>query len=341
MNLFNLTGYGAVSLPSMGRDGQDLVVAVTAARFQLPHPSDPPEQPLQPAEEQLDPSLADEYCGPPGKSGLRTEGQTAFTRPATDIIVAGHARALHDEQVTRLNVRISVGNCMQQALIVGDRIWDAGMSSARPFIAMPLVWERAFGGSVFDTEGELVANEPRNPVGRGFLLEDVPADGAFMPNVEDPRDLFKGPPHRPEPMGFGPVARWWQPRAAHAGTYDDAWVRGRAPIWPADFNLRFFNASPVALQATPHLQGGEPVVLEGLHRDGTLRFNLPALHMLARFRFNGRDAYRNLVMDAVIIEPDTGHLTLIHRATVPAIPDIGAHRETAVRHVESWEEQLA
>jgi hypothetical protein len=63
--------------------------------------------------------------------------------------------------------------------------------------------------------------------------------------------------------------------------------------------------------------------------------------MLARFRFNGRDAYRNLVMDGVIIEPDTGHVTLIHRATVPAIPGIGAHRETAVRHVERWEEQLA
>src|SRR5690349_7647310 len=129
MNLFNLTGYGAVCLPSMGRGGQDLAMAVTAVRFLLPHPGDSPQQPLQPAEHQPDPPIADVYCGPAGKSGLRTEGQTAFYRPATDIVVAGHARSLNDEPVTRLQVSVSVGNCLQRALVVGDRIWDAGMSA--------------------------------------------------------------------------------------------------------------------------------------------------------------------------------------------------------------------
>jgi len=341
MNLFNLTGYGAATLPSLGRDGQDLVLAVTAARYRLPHPADPPEQPLELDVEQPKPALSDVYCGPPGKSGLRVEGQTAFTRPATDITVAGHARALNDEPVPQLRVTVSVGPCLQQALIVGDRMWDAGISSPRPFVAMPLVWERAFGGSVYDADGMLAANEPRNPVGRGFWPDEAVAGGQLLPNIEDPREPFNGPPARPAPMGFGPIARWWQPRSGYAGTYDEAWINERAPLWPVDFNERFFCAAPLALQATPHLRGAEPVILEGLHRDGVLRFRLPAARMIARFRFRGRDVRRAMTLDAVCIEPDTGHITLIHRATVAAVAGISTHQETAIRHIERWEELVA
>jgi hypothetical protein len=341
MNLFNLTGFGAVTLPSMGRDGQDLALAITAARFRLPHPSDPPDRPLDIDPEQRAPPVADVYCGPPGKSGLRIEGQTAFTRPATDITVAGHARALHDEPVSQLTVTVRVGPCVQQALVIGDRLFDTVLSSPQPFIAMPLVWERAFGGSAYDENGQLTANEPRNPVGRGLIRNaDVPS-GWLLPNIEDPRSPFQGSSDRPAPLGFGPIARAWQPRAQYAGTYDDAWVRERAPLWPRNFDERFFCAAPEPLQARPHLRGGEPVVLEGLHRDGTMRFHLPTLRMLARFRFNGSDVYRSMVMDAVIIEADTGHVTLIHRAVAPAVAGIPSHRETAIRHIERWEELAA
>jgi hypothetical protein len=142
-------------------------------------------------------------------------------------------------------------------------------------------------------------------------------------------------------MGFGPVARWWQPRVGYAGTYDEGWQRDRAPVWPTDFDERFFCAAPASLQAMPHLRGGEPVYLEGLHRDGPVRFHLPALRMVVRFRFNGRDIRSAMVLDAVIVEPDSGHMTLIHRAAVAAVPTITAHRETVIRHVEHWEDLVA
>ena len=346
--LCNLTRYGAVTLPSMGRDGRDLVLAVTAARYRLPKPIDPPEQPLVLDEEQCPPPLADIYCGPPEKSGLRIEGQAAFARPATDITVSGHACALHDEPVTSLKVNVIVGPCSQQALVYGERIWDFGlglrllrMSQPQPFIKIPLVWERAFGGCVHGDGGELIANEPSNPVGRGLFRNREAACGQLLANVENPRSLIQGPQDRPAPIGFGPVARWWQPRIRYAGTYDDKWQRDQAPVWPENFDERFFCAAPTPLQAVPHLRGGEPVFLEGLHRDGTMRFRLPAPQMAVRFRFNGRDIRKSMVLDAVIIEPDTGHLTLIHRAMASAMPNISAHRETVIRNVEAWEASLA
>jgi hypothetical protein len=266
---------------------------------------------------------------------------------ATDITVVGHARAPHDTPVTALIVKVSVGPCAQQAVVFGDRIWETGsraheieLSPPQPFVAMPLLWERAFGGSIYE-DGRLIANEPRNPVGRGLVRHRDAAAGQLVANIEDPTRLIRDPADRPAPIGFGPIARWWQPRASYAGTYDEKWIRERAPVWPTDFDERFFSAAPEPLQAMPHLRGGEAVYLEGLHRDGPMRFRLPAPRMVVRFRFNGHDVRRAMVMDAVIIEPDTGHLTLIHRAAAAAAPSLSAHRETVIREIQDWETLVA
>jgi hypothetical protein len=346
--LCNLTPYGAATLPSMGRDGRDLIVAVTAARFRLSHPSDSPERALQPADEQPEPPMSDVYGGAPGHSELRLEGQATFARPATDITVAGQARAIHHQPVTSLRVVVSVGSYVQEARVIGDRVWETRLGSRtlrpsppRPFVSMPLTWERAFGGSARDEDGRLVMQEPGNPFGRGVFREPDAAAGQLLANIEDPRALIESVQDRPMPMGFAPVARWWQPRARYAGTYDDAWQRERAPVWPTDLDDRFFCAAPAALQVRPHLRGGELIVLEGLHHDGIMRFRLPVLRMIVRFRFNERDVRRAMIMDAVIIEPDSGEVTLIHRAAAPVVPSMSAHRETVIRRIEAWEDLVA
>ncbi len=109
MNLFNLTGYGAVSLPSMGRDGQDLVLGRDGGAV----PAAASERFTGAAvaigrEEQLDPPLADVYCGPLGGRDCRLKARPHSPAPPPTIVVAGHARALHDEPVTSLSVR---GQC--------------------------------------------------------------------------------------------------------------------------------------------------------------------------------------------------------------------------------------
>jgi hypothetical protein len=245
-------------------------------------------------------------------------------------------------------VIVKIGPCTQQAVVVGDRVWEAGltlrglkMSPPQPFVSMPLLWERAFGGSVYDDDGQLVATEPRNPVGRGLWRDIAAAHDQPVANIEDPRNRIVGVQDRPAPLGFAPVARWWQPRAGYAGTYDAAWQRTRAPLWPEDLDDRFLCSAPAPLQAAPHLRGGEPAYLAGLHPEGPVQFFLPAPRMVVRFRFNGRDVRRAMTLDGVIIEPDSGHVTLIHRAAAPVVPSMSAHRETVIRPIEDWEDRVA
>jgi len=157
-------------------------------------------------------------------------------------------------------------------------------SDALPFESLPLRYEYAFGGTTASGQ------EAHNPVGRGFLRQREEGTGKA--------------PTLPPPCGFGPVARHWQPRRDWAGTYDAAWVERRAPLWPRDFDERFFHAASDGLRASTHLQGGERVVLEGLSPDGPLAFNLPTHRLLARCTFAGRREKRHMVLDTVLLEPE-------------------------------------
>jgi hypothetical protein len=133
------------------------------------------------------------------------------------------------------------------------------------------------------------------------------------------------------------VARDWHPRVGYAGTYDEKWKRERAPLWPTDFDERFFCGAAPWLQAMPHLDGGEPVHLDGVHAEGPIRFVLPTLRMVARSRFVDRVVRTRLTLDGVLIETDTESLTLYYRVAVPVPGSFMRHRETLLRLVESWE----
>jgi hypothetical protein len=329
-------------MPSTDRDGRDLMLLVIAAHFELPHP-DYAESRLRLFGTQEPPPLADEFTGEPGLSSLRREGQSPYTKPATDIAVSGHAVAPGGRPVTEMAVRVAVGSNALHLHVTGDRTWRPTAAGVRPsepapFETMPLVWERAYGGVAAGSTEERPVFEPRNPVGCGFESDPDAAVGQPIPNFEDPRQLLTSLSDRPRPVGFGPIARHWQPRVAYAGTYDEAWRRQRAPLWPDDFDERFFCGAPEQLQASPHLTGGETVTLQGLHPDGAVTFRLPRLRMVSSSHFTDRVERRTPLLDGVLIESDVKRLTMYYRAAVPVSRSVVQHRETMLRLVYPWEE---
>lgn len=333
----NITPYGLGVLPNVDRHGTEIVVIAVAAHFAMPAPGERVRD-HTPLDEQ-DPPHFDDVYWEEAPAVLRYEGQSAYARPGTDVYVNGSAWAPGGSRVQSMTVDVRVGELGRSARVFGDRVWsrsvaDVVASRPVPFERVPLRWDRAFGGGD-PSDGK--AYEGRNPAGVGLYRSPDEAAGAPLPNVEDPAAPITDLWSRPDPVGFGAIGRHWQPRASFAGTYDEDWKRERAPLWPEDFDERFFLAAAPGLSAVPHLRGGEGVYLSGLHPGGAIGFALPTVRIRCKSVFAGRVEQATMRLDAVILEPDEGRFTLVHRWTVPLGRDRAKHRYSVVRVLEDWE----
>lgn len=255
-----------------------------------------------------------EYHGEPGKSSMKYETDLVLTKTTTDIIVVGHAYAPGGKPVAELDIGFRVGSVQKVLRVIGDREWTAeGPSSPQPFLKMPLLYERAFGGVDLRSEHPDRDWEWRNPLGTGFALAKGNLPGAKLPNLEFGDRLIRSRDDRPPPAGFGPLCSHWQPRVSLAGTYDDKWMKTRQPLLPDDFDDRFFQCAPIDQQAPEFLRGGEPVVLYRLTPGGDLRFTLPKIHLgfETRFHDGSQEIHKNRKLHTVILEPDFPRVSLV------------------------------
>src|SRR5215475_13605038 len=63
-----------------------------------------------------------EYWGDPEHSSYKYEPETACIKPATDIVLIGHAHA-PKARVTEVDVSLSVGPIKKVVRVIGDRYW--------------------------------------------------------------------------------------------------------------------------------------------------------------------------------------------------------------------------
>lgn len=291
---------------------------------------------------------------------------------ATDVVLKGHAYAPGHR--TGFGVALRVNGVRKEIAVVGDRrctLRDGRIlfSSPAPVTKVPLRYDRAYGGedaaatakhgNPFDELARYLAPElaalrpsywayPRNPVGRGFLLEPTPeaVEQVLLPNLEDPLD-----PLTPERLACGALERWplmplpqamgwvnlgWFPRLAYFG-----FVPEHAPLdrpvaevargfAPADilvdkpvaqkFDYRCANGASLGLQL-PYLTGGEEIELTNLHPQAArVVFRLPTAR--PRLWTDGRNGKLNEtkpVIHSVIIEPDEGRFSIVWRGSAPAL----------------------
>jgi hypothetical protein len=101
---------------------------------------------------------------------------------------------------------MKVGQLSKTLRVLGDRYWQNGliglkMTDPEPFVKMPIVYERAFGG-VDQKSGDAEKHdwERRNPIGAGFAVASAHLDGQMLPNVEEPRELISSWKQRPPPV---------------------------------------------------------------------------------------------------------------------------------------------
>ncbi len=318
-------------MPMFTRDGADVFALCVRVTVEWPKPA------LQSvvaalADEQAPPPAENQHTGDPATSGLRSCHQAVYARPGTDICVQGHVWAPGGRPVTAVKASVSVGRHQAQVIVVGDRVWaqkigGVAPSDPRPFDRMPIEYERSFGGP----------SEARNPVGCGLYRNAREANAKRMPNFEHYRNYLTSPSQRPTPVGLGPIPPNWQPRLSLSGTYDAQWQEQRMPYWPLDLDMRFFHSAHALLQMPQHLSGDEQLRLEGLHPDGLILFQLPALRLQLSNQFSDRKNRQLMVLDGLDLDSDKRTCSLYYRACVPVGKGASQHTASTLRLLEPWE----
>jgi hypothetical protein len=270
-------------------------------------------------EDQLPPVEADVYYGEPETSSLKYASDYHVGKPSTDIIMNGLACAPGNEEVTKLDVSLQVDSLRKTVQVYGNREWQNGLiSNPQPFVTMPLVYEKAFGGSHF-IDGELDSADQRNPLGLGYAGSRNVSEmnGVQLPNLEDPAHLILSHEDKPTPACFGYIPPGWEPRVKFVGTYDDVWQNQRAPYLPEDFDNRFLNMAHPDLVSSSYLQGGESVSIYGMHPDGEMKFNLPVVNIHSSVNIGNEEHSTKLNLETVLLEPNQIRLSMVWRAAYP------------------------
>src|SRR5512139_3370203 len=144
MELINLTPFAAERLILMNGEGFEVLLVVVKATYAIQDGA-----PVL-AEVQEGVVLADEYVGEPGESSLRRAAETSLGKPAADVVVTGSAYSRRDRPTEAL-VILDIGPVRKAVMVRGDRVWEGRLggrpSSPQAFVSLPLVYERAFGGT--------------------------------------------------------------------------------------------------------------------------------------------------------------------------------------------------
>jgi uncharacterized protein YjbI with pentapeptide repeats len=173
--------------------------------------------------------------------GQRPVVDLNLPKPGGEVLVAGFCRTPGAKPLTALEVAFRVGDVSRRIAVFGDRqrLPGGGFTAPLPFAALPLVWEKSFGGPDF----------PANPIGKGLGKNNKPSQEA--PNLEDPEHFILSGGDAPLPVCPFPVDVANPERRALSGTYDKQWLETRRPAYPDDVDPNFFYSA----QAAQHLTG--------------------------------------------------------------------------------------
>ena len=312
LQIENQTPFQAVMAVFPNPDAVDTLFVILKATLNLR-----PRLALAPV--QIPATLADEYYGDPTTSSLKQVSEMHIGKRGTDVLLVGRAWTPRGQAAPEAWVRVTVAERRKTIRVFGDRTWTPNGTPSAPalFEAMPLVWERAFGGT--HQMPDRILAEERNPVGVGFSggrgVEDLV--GQPVPNVEDPAAPLERLGQSPPPAGLAPIAAHWLPRRSYAGTYDEQWQRKRAPYLPVDFDPRFLQCAVPEMTFDRYLQGTEPVEVLGATPDAPISFTLPVANLEVDVKVAGATERPVPNLETVLIEPDENRVCLTWRAALP------------------------
>ncbi len=165
------------------------LTVVAKATFRL----EPGTSPV--ADSQDAPTLQDCYH-PLARGSLREPSDLVPFKACADVLLVGSAFAPHGVPARSVIARFNVGRVDKHVEVWCDRLFlrTGELVEGRPFVAMPLVYERAAGGAL-----------TWNPVGVSFDAEPDAYGSVHVPNLQARGARLARRGERFDPAGFGPI----------------------------------------------------------------------------------------------------------------------------------------
>lgn len=285
--------------------------------------------------------------------GLLPRDDMPQPNTAFDVILLGVAHAPNDEPVTRMSVAFSIGKERRELAVFGDREWvdQSSFSSPEPFENMPLTWERAFGGTcevLIDLESPVDIPNINNPVGRGMNFEEAVKglcdhlgmpDGypvwdatRRLPNIEDPASLIAQWDDAPLPASWATMPLTSPQHAMRALDIDGD---PQDPDSKKHFTGEIFRRATLDCGLSAPA-GGATVLLEGLHSQPQISFQLPSLRVFADVAFGDETGAHELVPQLLVLLPEEMRFYLVFRSVFPVPYDVGEERSARLRLDDGW-----
>lgn len=224
-----------------------------------------------------------------------------------EFVVYGNFHAPGGKPVPAGYVSVALGGLEKRLEVFGDRYWKKlagvglGVTEPEPISEMPLTFAQAFGGRDYKD----------NPLGKGMdAVETEAGKRQPLPNLELPNRLIGSPDDKPPPASLGMIDLTWPQRFRKVGTYDQHWLKERAPGLADDIDWTYFNTTAPDQWLDGFFKGDEPFVLRNLHPQRHLiEGRLPGLisrTFILRKNESGLDEFLELPMklDTVYFLPD-------------------------------------
>jgi len=290
---------------------------------------------------------------------------------ATDFVVQGSAFAPKNRLIDQMEVSVQVGKAIKRIAVFGQRFikWTGNqikITRPEPFEEIPLTYKNAYGGmdwrvqlSESDKKNPVLlfslANDhdhpglyPRNPFGKGYLVEQGEVPDMAMPNLEDPSDLItperlviKDPKlwyRQPLPWCFDWVHPITFPRYVFSFPNTDAWYPGPEDEQMPEVRRRFIPSGyrsqmrdrnllncphPSFFQEASHglifsdLKGNEPVRIVGMHPEKpVIEFNMPGHTPVIEIQIEEEKKRVMPKLHSVVCRPAENILTMLFGATM-------------------------
>ncbi|GLT16507.1 hypothetical protein GCM10007938_02830 [Vibrio zhanjiangensis] len=260
-------------------------------------------------------SLAEEiyddpiYLGEPGSSVMKMDHEFAVTKQNTDVLVFGKARSYAKRPVTYHECRVLIDGHVDKTIAVhGERHWirhggTITVSNPKPFVEADIDYGKALGGDERNRNGCGIAENSEE-----LLQKPVPS--VFFPNEE-----WAPNSKNIRVAGLGPIAPFFAERTQYAGTFDTHWEECRRPLFPQDFNRKFYQSAPSDQQCNGFLVGGERLLMSGFSHDDVIAFRLPSDKFQARISLGKETLTAPMQIYTLFVDTELKSLTLSYGAS--------------------------